>query len=844
MPESSFGRRGALVIVSELLHSTSEALARAGDDSVREGGPDAFPALPEAASSPDAATRGLVESLRLAYGPGRSTVEGRLRTIASLAERFLGLYGDGPVALLRAPARINVLGEHVDYVSYLPTASLTFGSREHEMLMLYRPAPGGRVRGASTAEGYPPFDFSLADAPPAAEGAAEAAWLEYLFGSAAPAPHWGNYVKGAVYFARLKYGARVAAGFDFAVDSGMPPSGGASSSSALVVLASAAAREANRIGYAPAELAADASRAEWYVGTRGGTMDHITICLAEGGRALLISYGEGRTRAVPLPGSGLRWVTFFSHAADKGREVMLEYNERAAVSRILIPAALEALRRDRPGVAAAWDGALAQLVAGSAGAFEALATSIAELPEELSLEDCARRYPAAYAECERAFPALVADRRGAPLKMRARALHHLGEVRRVGVAARALETNAEDAARVLGGLLDESHASLRDLYGVSTPEVERLVAAARSAPGVLGARLMGGGFGGNVLALAEADAVAALVDRVQAEYYASRGRDGLAEGSVMISTPGEGLSRLGPREAWRQELERFNALGPGASGRRAAVAAALDRLPIDVRPDDVWPVVVAAGKGSRARETGLDVPKPLAPVSGVPAIVRVLRNLAEAVGGARPPIVIVSPDTERAIRGALSGANVTFVVQPDALGTGDAVLCARDLMQGFAGRALVVWGTQPALRPVTMRRTLKLAALFDEYDLVLPTALKEHPYAPLERGERGRVLASRETHLEKAELPAFGETNVGLFAPRCSAMFEALVDLHRRHWNASEGRYDKPGGELGFPNEVINHLAGRPAGVFACPVADPREGQGIKELDDVARCERIIAELQ
>jgi galactokinase len=52
----------------------------------------------------------------------------------------------------------------------------------------------------------------------------------------------------------------------------------------------------------------------------------------------------------------------------------------------------------------------------------------------------------------------------------------------------------------LGELLDRSHASLRDDYEVSVPEVERAVAACHGA-GALGARIMGGGFGGSVVAL-------------------------------------------------------------------------------------------------------------------------------------------------------------------------------------------------------------------------------------------------------------------------------------------------------------------------------------------------------
>ena len=74
-------------------------------------------------------------------------------------------------------------------------------------------------------------------------------------------------------------------------------------------------------------------------------------------------------------------------------------------------------------------------------------------------------------------------------------------------------------------------------------------------------------------------------------------------------------------------------------------------------------------------------------------------------------------------------------------------------------------------------------------------------------------------------------------------MFDALAELRRRHWREQEGRYDRVGGELGFPNEMINFMSARAAGVMACPFADAREGQGIKTLEDVALCERLIREL-
>jgi len=100
-----------------------------------------------------------------------------------------------------------------------------------------------------------------------------------------------------------------------------------------------------------------------------------------------------------------------------------------------------------------------------------------------------------------------------------------------------------DAAKYgLGELLNEAHISLRDLYEVSTNEVEHLRDIIIASPGVYGARLMGGGFGGNVLALVEVGAAAELIARVQAEYYGPARRQAMIEGAIMVSTAGHGLS--------------------------------------------------------------------------------------------------------------------------------------------------------------------------------------------------------------------------------------------------------------------------------------------------------------
>ena len=760
---------------------------------------------------------------------GDSPLERTRTRLTILTKLFLEQYGDGPVSLLRAPARMGVLGEHIDYVSYLPTASLTFGSRERDAWMMYRKLHEPVVRCVSSSSKFEPSSFSILSVPEFS-GAIEAEWLEFLFTHGTPKPHWQNYINAAVTFARGKFGKQIKNGFDFALDSNIPPGGGASSSSALVVLAGAAIRNVNGISWTPEELARDSAMAEWFIGTRGGSMDHITICLARTANAVLIDYASHQTRLATLPDEPFAWVTFFTKPADKGREIMIEYNERAAVSRLLIPAIIDSWKSTAPARHSAWLNTKRLLADGSLEAFEEAHDIFTSLPATIAIDTVSANHPETFGELERSFPALLDDKQRWPLKIRVRGLHHLGEAKRVALATNKLDSIQNDensgdtlsAMQALGKLLNESHASLRDLYEVSVSEVEELIKVVREDPHVLGARVMGGGFGGNVLALTTRDHSQSLITRVQEQYYTPRDRNGVNEGSVIVSTPGRGLSDVDLDYLWLEWI---------------------DASPLDFDPYDIWPVIVAAGKGSRATESGLNVPKPVAMVGDQPSIVHVLRSIREGLGNTRAPVVIVSPDAEVAIRESLRGEDVRLVTQPHALGTGDAVLCAHRVMSDFNGMSLVVWSTQPVIRPKTFARAAKFARLFDSYNMIVPTAFVPNPYAPIRRDEYGDIVSASETHLENAEKAEFGETNIGMFVLKNQTMFQVLLELRRRYWDESTRSYNRIRGELGFPNEVINALAAQKLGVFASPFADAREEQGIKRLEDVSRCDRFLSEL-
>lgn len=105
---------------------------------------------------------------------------------------------------------------------------------------------------------------------------------------------------------------------------------------------------------------------------------------------------------------------------------------------------------------------------------------------------------------------------------RKRARHAVYENQRTIRAVKALEENDIEA---FGKLINESHVSLRDDYEVSCEEVDLLVDLAWKQPGVLGARITGGGFGGCTVNIVKNDAVDAFREVITEEYKKAFGLD-------------------------------------------------------------------------------------------------------------------------------------------------------------------------------------------------------------------------------------------------------------------------------------------------------------------------------
>lgn len=97
----------------------------------------------------------------------------------------------------------------------------------------------------------------------------------------------------------------------------------------------------------------------------------------------------------------------------------------------------------------------------------------------------------------------------------------VSEIRRTAQGAAALSRGDYKA---FGRLMVESHYSLRDDYEVSCPELDLLVEAALSVPGVYGSRMTGGGFGGCTVTLLEASVAPLVMHHIQVGVFAEPGR--------------------------------------------------------------------------------------------------------------------------------------------------------------------------------------------------------------------------------------------------------------------------------------------------------------------------------
>jgi galactokinase len=287
---------------------------------------------------------------------------------------------------------------------------------------------------------------------------------EYALGSETPTHTWLDYVQGLTWALRERN--VVLPGFSLSVTSDVPIGKGLSSSASLEISVLRALRSLLELPLTDLDLALLAHRAEVeFVGAPVGIMDQMVCSLGAEGVALFIDALTRETRAVRLPRDIAIGVidSGIAHQHVSGDYRTRRYECEQAARLLGVKYLREVAPDDLPRVN--------------------------QLPP--------------------------------PLDRRAR--HVVTEDARVLSAVDAIER--EDMT-TLGSLFFESHKSMRDDFEVSLPEIDHLVEIARAAPGVLGARLTGGGFGGAVVILCPQESVRQTTESIVARYRSDTNHDG------------------------------------------------------------------------------------------------------------------------------------------------------------------------------------------------------------------------------------------------------------------------------------------------------------------------------
>lgn len=419
-----------------------------------------------------------------------------------LAARVRGrVGGDARLVAVRAPGRVNLIGEHTDY-SGLPVLPVAI-DRSTIVVASANSTSEIEISNADSRWGSRSFRVERQIAP-------------YQTGD------WANYVKAAVQGVVEHFAARHDTvdnlrGATMAVEGTVPPGAGLSSSAALTVSAAMAFMAVNGLELSPIEAAQMIARSEWYVGTRAGGMDQAASILGRRNHALFIEFDPLRVRRVKMPSKAAIVVADSREIADKSGKVRAEYNRRVVECALAARILGRALKLDRVRIL----GDVVRAVSGWKAA-ELIAILAANSPARLGadLKESAQiiGVPLSVLETEllgEGANRIVLDAKR-PLEILKRARHVLSETERVIRAADALETGRLDD---MGVLMNGSHRSLADDFECSTARLDAMVECARRG-GALGARLTGAGFGGSIVALCEADAAQAVIESIDRGYYA------------------------------------------------------------------------------------------------------------------------------------------------------------------------------------------------------------------------------------------------------------------------------------------------------------------------------------
>ncbi len=363
----------------------------------------------------------------------------------TIIAKFQECFGEAPAHVVRAPGRVNLLGEHVDYNDgfVLPIAI------DREVWLAFSPSDTDQttLRAVDMSENA---SFTLQTLPAKTDT------------SGKDLPGWALYPAGVMW--ALQEAGLATPAIKGAYTSNVPQGSGLSSSAAVEMAFVLAWQTLGGWKRPPMERALLGQKAEnQYVGVNCGIMDQFASACGEKDRLLHLDCRSLEWHTLPLPNDIAIVI-----ADTKMRRTLTsgEYNKRRADCE----EAVRILSEKLPGIKSLRDVSV-----------DAFNQHASRLPERV--EKRARHVVEEIERSERAIPLLKGR-------------------------------NMEE----FGKLINQCHASLRDLYEVSIPELDTMARVAQSLPGCYGARLTGAGFGGCTVNLVAREQVEEFSNALAAGY--------------------------------------------------------------------------------------------------------------------------------------------------------------------------------------------------------------------------------------------------------------------------------------------------------------------------------------
>ena len=421
--------------------------------------------------------------------------------VSELISLFYNIYGAGDApGIFFAPGRVNLIGEHTDYNGgHVFPCALSMGTyglirkRQDKIVKMY----SANFKEAGIVEVSLPVLPSLGG--------------------------WAAYPAGVIWTFE-KYGYHIEQGADILFSGDIPLGSGLSSSASIEVLTGVMLRDCYGFDITKTKIAQMAQYSENnYNGMNCGIMDQFACAMGKKDHAIFLDTETLEYEYVPLHLDDARIVIVNSKV--KHSLLSSAYNDRRRESEEALADLKSAVNMNSPGDKS--EGEFAKpakpgnINLNSFGEFADLTkhgniNSLGDLSEEeFELYKAAIKDPV----CQR------------------RARHAVYENQRTIKAAAALKSNNLE---MFGALMNESHVSLRDDYEVSCAETDLLAELAWGFPGVYGARMTGGGFGGCTVNIVKREAVDKFVMTVRDEYHKQTG----IRAEFYIADTADGAERL------------------------------------------------------------------------------------------------------------------------------------------------------------------------------------------------------------------------------------------------------------------------------------------------------------